>query len=191
MTTRMVRAMTASAGLAWLVVGGLGFRSCFVDDGDEWEVAYMIFSVALLVAATSTVALVAAVTGADARRRLRLAGLVIAGVGCVSAIVAWALPLWMTLLGGGLAIVAFASARQQRRGIALLAGAQLLGIATLVGASAAQIGRRDEYGDYPAAGGIALTVTAVIVAIALFELLRHFEASAATGMGATPAAPAV
>ena len=186
MTTRMVRAMAAMAGLAWLVVGAVEVRSAFVDDGDEWELAYMIFSAALLLAATVTVALVAGVTEANNHRWLRAAGLAIAGVGCLSAIVAWALPLWMTLLGGGLAVVAFASTPPQRRGIATLAGAQLMGMAVLIGAIEGQVGRRDEHGDYPAATGIALTVTAVLVIVALFQLARSFQSGGVVARAGKP-----
>ena len=39
----------------------------------------------------------------------------------------------------------------------------------------AEVGRQDEYGDYPAAGGIALAVTATLTIIALGELTRSVK----------------
>ena len=103
---------------------------------------------------------------------MRTAGLIVSGVGVAATIVAWALPLWMTLLGVGLAMVASASAPRERRTVALLAAGQLIGMAALVAGIVAEVGQPDEYGDYPAAGGIALIVTAVVTIGALIELAR-------------------
>jgi hypothetical protein len=101
-----------------------------------------------------------------------MAGLIVSGVGVVATLVAWALPLWMTLLGAGFAMVAVASAPSERRVVTLLAAGQLIGMAALFVAIAAEVGEPDSYGDYPAAGGIALIVTAVLTIAALVELTR-------------------
>lgn len=84
-------------------------------------------------------------------QRVRLVGgcawLGVAGYGISTATTesgdraAWALPAWMTLLGPGLA---------------------LFGVA-----GPGRVGRRDESGDYPAAGGIALLVVATITVAAI------------------------
>lgn len=92
------------------------------------------------------------------------------GLGCALAVVAaWALPAWMTLLGVGFAVVAAASDPSRRRALALLAAGQLAGIAVLIAAIKAEVGQPDDYGDYPAAGGIAVIVVAAVTIIALAE----------------------
>jgi hypothetical protein len=60
----------------------------------------------------------------------------------------------------------------------LLAGAQLLGMAFLFAGMAAEVGRVDEYGDYPAAFGIGLAVTAVATIVSLYLLDRSLDADA-------------
>lgn len=173
-TTRM-RTLTLVAGLAWLVVAGYGLRSAIVDDGDDWELAYMVFSVALLVGVALSVTVVGWSTSQSDRRRLRMAGLVVGAVGAAAAIIAWALPLWMTVLGVGFAMITVASGPRQRRAVALLAVGQLVGLAVMFAGIVAEVGRQDEYGDYPAAGGIALAVTATLTIIALGELTRSVK----------------
>jgi hypothetical protein len=46
----------------------------------------------------------------------------------------------------------------------------------LIAAIEAEVGTRDEYGDHPAAGGIALMVMAAIMIIALVALARSERA---------------
>jgi len=179
MTKTTMRTMTLVAGLAWLVVAGYGLRSGMVDDGDGWRVAYTIFNMALLVGTIISLGLAAWVTRESTRPRLRTAGLVVCGVGFLASIVgAWALPLWMTLLSAGLVVLMIAAAPPERRAVALLAAGQLIGMAVLLGGLILEIGRRDDYGDYPLAGGIALAVTAAITVVALLDLTRTSEALA-------------
>jgi len=170
-----MRTLTLVAGLAWLVVAGYGLRSAIVDDGDDWELAYMVFSVALLVGVALSVTVVGWSTSQTDRRRLRMIGLVVGAAGAAAAIVAWALPLWMTVLGVGFAMITVASGPRQRRAVALLAVGQLAGLAVMFAGIVAEVGRQDEYGDYPAAGGIALAITATLTIIALRELTRSVK----------------
>jgi hypothetical protein len=172
MATRAMRTLTLVAGFAWLVVAGSGIRSATVSDDSDWELTYMVFSLALLVAAAASVRVATLATRQGGRPRLRMAGLVVSSLGCAAALVAWAFPLWMTVLGVGFAMVALSSGPRQRRALALLAGGQLVGIAVMFAGIAAQVGSRDEWGDYPAAGGIAVGVAAAITIIALFGLTR-------------------
>ena len=46
-------------------------------------------------------------------------------------------------------------------------------MAALFTGAAAEVGQPDDYGDYPAAGGIALIVTAVVTIGALMQLARN------------------
>lgn len=170
MATRALRTPTLIAGMAWLVVAGYGLRTAIVDDDRGWELTYTVFSLALLVGAAASVAVASAATRRSDRPRLRMAGLVVGGLGGAAALVAWALPLWMTILGVGFAMVAIASGSRQRRAVALLAAGQLVGLAVLFAGTAAQMGRRSEGGEYPAADGLALLVLAAITIYALVGL---------------------
>jgi hypothetical protein len=81
----------------------------------------------------------------------------------------------MTLLGAGFALVGVAAGSVHGRLLAVLAAAQLIAIAVLVGGIEAEVGRRDEWGDYPAAGGIALVVVASITVVAILTLTRNAD----------------
>lgn len=173
MTRTTTQRLAVAGGLAWLAVAGYGIRELSVDGDDGWEVAYALFSVALFLGAVLSLAAAALVTTGSRRPRLRIAGLVAGGLGCALAIVgAWALPVWMTLLGVGFAMVAVASDPAQRRALAILAGGQIAGIAVLIASIEAEVGQPDEYGDYPAAGGIALLFVAAVTIVALVDLAR-------------------
>jgi hypothetical protein len=163
--------MTAVAGAAWLVVAGTELLDGLVDYGDGWEAPYIIFTLALVVGATLTLGVGAQATRESARPRLRMAGLAVSALGAVASFIgAWALPLWMTLLGAGFAMLAAAAGSAQRRPLALLAVGQLAGIAVLIAAIEAEVGRVDEYGDYPLAGGIAVLFVAATAIVALLTL---------------------
>lgn len=159
----------AIAGLAWPIVAGYGYWTARYDS-DDWESPYLLYTSALIVGASVVVGTAAWLTRNAHRTTLHTTGLVFAGLGVVATIVAWALPLWMMLLGGGLALIALSAERSERRTIGFLAAGQLVGLAVLFGGIATEIGRRDSYGDYPAAIGIALVVTASITVLALVDL---------------------
>jgi ABC-type transport system involved in cytochrome bd biosynthesis fused ATPase/permease subunit len=180
MATKPMRELVVVAGLAWLVVAAYGVRSAAVADGGDWQLAYVVFMSALLVGAALSVWVAARVSRESGRPRLRTAGLAVSGVGAVACLVAWALPLWMTLLGVGFAIVAAASGPGERRAAVLLAAAQLVGVAVMFAGIATEVGRRDEWGDYPAAGGIALAVVAGITIVALLGVPAAQPASSSS-----------
>lgn len=176
MKTNVLRRASVLGGCAWLGVAGYGISRAITDSGDEWGVAYALFTVALLVGAASTVLIVAVASRQGDRPRLRVAGLVVSGLGCAVALMAaWALPVWMTLLGAGFALVGVAAGPGRGRLLAVLAAAHLLAIPVLIAGIEAEVGRRDEWGDYPAAGGIALVVVASITVVAIVTLAREAE----------------
>ena len=172
MTTGTRRTLAAIASLAWLAVAWYGYWEIKDSDGDGWEGPYLVLTIGLIVGAMLAVMAAARLSKQGGRRRLRMAGLIVSAVGVVATLVAWALPLWMTVLGVGFAMVALASAPRERRVVALLAAGQLIGMAALFAGIAAEVGEPDSYGDYPAAGGIALIVTAALTIVALVELAR-------------------
>lgn len=172
MTTGAMRKLIVLAGLAWLVVAGYGVFNAAVDSGDDWEVSYMVFSLALAAGVALTLALAARATQGSARPRLRAVGLGVAGLGGALAFVgAWALPVWMTVLGLGFAGIALACAPGRRRAVGLLAAAQLVGLVVLYAGLIAEIGREDS-GDHPVPGGIALVLTAALVIAGLLEVRK-------------------
>ena len=182
--TGAVRTLTAALGAAWMVVGASGLRSAMVDDGPDWELPYAVYAVAVFVGVGLTVAVAALASRASSRPGLRVAGLVVSVMGFAAAsFVAWAQALWMPVLGVGLALVAAASAGRQRRGMALLAGAQLIGFAVMMAGLVAEVGRRDEWADHPVPGGIGLAVTAAVVLAGLVVVRRRWPAGDAARLG--------
>ena len=173
MDTKTRWTLTAAGAIAWLVVAGYGVLETKPEDNGGWEGPYTAYMLALVIGAALIVMTAAIATPPSVgRRRLRTAGLVVGGVGVLSTIVAWALPMWMTLLGIGLAMVAAAAGPRERRALFALAAAQALGFVALFAGIAAEVGETDSYGDYPAAGGIALVVTAVVTIAALVDYAR-------------------
>lgn len=181
------RSLPALASLAWLAVGGYGVWQMTVEDyGDDWQTPYHLFSAALTVAAILTVATVWNVCRDAEASRWRGIGLAVCGLGIVSTLVAWALPLWMTLLGVGFGLVALSVPAAARRSLALLAGAQLLGMVSLLLAIQAEIGPVDEYGDHPQSFGLGLAITAgaMVGALLLGDRVRSVTPTA--GVAALP-----
>jgi hypothetical protein len=171
MSRNAVRRMTLVAGAAWLVIAGSELIHGLVDYGEAWEAPYIVFVLALVVGATLTIAVGAEATVVSTRPKLRMAGLAVSALGVVASFaVAWALPLWMTILGAGFALLAAAAGPAQRRPLAVLAAGQLAGIAVLIAGLEIGIGRADEYGDHPLAGGVALVVVAATAIVALMSL---------------------
>jgi hypothetical protein len=169
----------AIAGLAWLAVAGYGYRATRYDGAVDWEGPYLLYTLALIIGASVVVGTAAWLTRDAPRTTLLTTGLVFAGLGVVSTIVAWALPLWMLLLGLGLTLITVSAQRTERRTAGLLAAGQLVGLLVLWAGVAAEVGRRDSYGDYPAAVGIALIITAAITVLALVDLATTPERSPA------------
>ena len=162
------RILSLVAGLAWLGVAAYGFSETRADGGDgHWS--YLAFNLALVIGSVLIVAAASWASQEGGRRGLRRAGLIVSCVGVAATLVAWALPLWMSVIGIGLAMVAIATAR---RDVALLAVGQVAGIAALLLGIAAEVGEPDGYGDYPAAVGIALIATAAITIVALVDFAR-------------------
>lgn len=176
MRTKVPRRVSVLGGCAWLGVAGYGISTAMTESGDSWGVGYALFTVALLLGAVSTLLIAAVASREGSRPRLRVAGLVVSGLGCAVAVMAaWALPVWMALLGAGFALVGVGAGPVRGRLLAVLAAAQLVSIAVLIAGIEAEVGRRDEWGDYPAAGGIALVVVASITVAAIVTQSRNAD----------------
>jgi hypothetical protein len=171
-TKNTIRAGTlalASAAL-WFAAAAIIFFTTFRND-DEWQAAYLVFSIAVL--AAGVLGLLAAI---GVSKRLGglgatgMIGLVITGLGVVASILTWAVYFWMTLQGIGLLVLGIAILRS---GIApkwstmFVSSGFLVGIITWIVADAAGLGGLDEWGNYQEAVWLSLIVGAVIVAIGM------------------------
>lgn len=176
MTTNVLRPAIILGACAWLGVAGYGISTAITESGDGWRIGYALFTVALVLGSACTVLIVAVASHDGNRPRLRMAGLVVSGLGCVvSAMAAWALPVWMTLFGAGFALVCVAAGTARWTQLAVLAAAHLIAIGVLIAGIEAEVGHRNEWGDYPAAGGIALVVVATITVAAIVTLTRNAD----------------
>jgi hypothetical protein len=149
------------------------YSGFFTDesDGDIWQDIYLVFSV--LVLGAGILGLLAAI-GVSKRHgglgTLGTVGLVITGVGVLTSVIAWAIPLWMGLQGLGLlilGIVVWGRGMAPKWSTAFVAAGFPIGIVTFTVAVAAKLGERDEYGDYPQAWGLGTAVGVSLVAIGL------------------------
>jgi hypothetical protein len=165
---------SAAAMLGWVGVGAYGIWAMAREEaGDGWERPFQMFAVSLFLAVGSTIA----ATWLYLRLTQNLTlGTVGAGLGAItvaSSVVAWALPLWATLLAISCTLPVVAAPHRIRPGLAVLAGAQFVGMAAMFAAIAAEVGRQDSYGDYPVAFGLGNTTIAAGSVLGLAMLARE------------------
>lgn len=159
--------LAVGAGVGWIVVAISG-----VWEAAGWDWPYPVFSITLLLAAMLSVAAAWTGTRETDRAVLRGVGLVVGVLALASTVVAWAYPLWMTSIAISFAVWAVVAPRALRPGLATLAAAQLVGMGAMIVAITAELGEPDSYGDYPAAFGVGLVVTALGSALGLALLVR-------------------
>jgi hypothetical protein len=170
-TTFTIRAGTfalVSAGF-WLAAAAIvAFGGMFTDD---WQAAYLVFSVAVLVAGVLGLLTVIGVSSRLGGLGLvGMIGIVVTGVGIFVSLAAWALSLWMGLQGIGLLVFGLAALRTgivPKWSTLFTSSGFLIGAIIWMVATAAKIGEPDAYGDYEAAWDIGAVVGMAIVAIGL------------------------
>lgn len=161
MTAKTLRTLRLAAAAGWVVVAGYAVREMAVDEADDWEVAYNVLLLGLLVAAVLTLVVLATASDDSDRPRLRIGGLAVSSLGVVAAfLVAWAVPVWTSILGVGFGLLAIASAGRVRRVVGLLAAAQLAGLVTQLAILTAGVGE-------DVAAHVALLVTATVMVTGL------------------------
>ena len=169
----------------WLATGGISRLRALNSDGDDWEGPYALFSVFLMMAAAATtITIVMHTSRPGSRRSARFAAIVVAILGAVSTIAAWAFPLWAVLLAVGFVALTVTGSRQARRAL-WLSGALLTGLAVAIVGLTAKLGPAGRYNDYSEAQGWGITVACGLMAIALAVLARgdseaHADARSAT-----------
>ncbi len=170
--TKSAGAFALAASGLWLASLAIIWLGKFADDFDTW--IYLVWSASILVAGAFTfVATLGLRQRHETFRRSGIVGLVILGVGVVLSIISWALPLWMTVQGVGMLLVSLAilpkrvapRAASVAYGSGMLIGAILFGVLT-----AMKVGSPDQFGDYPLAWDIGITVGLGIVAAGLLGI---------------------
>jgi hypothetical protein len=159
------------AGLGWLGVGIFGVWDVARDESGEWP-SYVLFAITLLLAAVFTFAAAESCTRGTEHSTLRWCGLGVGVIAVASTLVAWAGPLWMTMLAISFAVLAVAAPPDMRAGLATVAAGQAAGIVVTVAAIEAEVGRQDSYGDYPAAAGLGVCAAAAGSALGMALLVR-------------------
>jgi hypothetical protein len=179
---------TNTAGLAAFVASALWVAAVatllFADSVfSDWEGAYFIYFAFVSGASAMTM-----MTTAGLRQRhgglgaLGLAGLIIAGVGLVAAVViSWALPFWMTIQGVGYLFIALAAWPMRvapRLPLIGYGSGFLIGAIAFAIARAMEVGSVDQWGDYPLTYEIGGAVGFGIIAAGLVGIglwLRNEE----------------
>ena len=168
--------LAASAAIGWFGVGVLGVWDVAGDESGDGS-PYLLFSIALILSATLTVAAAWSCIRLTTRATFRRFGLGLGALAVASTLVAWAGPLWMTMIAISVAVLAVAAPPDMRPGLAGVAVGQIFGIVVTIGAIEAEVGRQDGYGDYPAAAGLGVVVAAAGSAFGLALLVWAARAS--------------
>jgi hypothetical protein len=174
-TRNTIRAGTISrfAGGLWLIAAVVYVLMILRDDAEAngWQVFYAIFTVALLAAGVLTVLAMIGVSRRSGGLGIPgMIGLAIASLGVLASIIAWAVPLWMGLLGIGLLVFGGAALNNgvaPKRSTMLASSGFIIGVILWVALNATKIGAVDSYGDYPVAWAIGGATGMTIVALGL------------------------
>jgi len=163
---------------AWLVVPVAWETSRLLERTRPWEgsprVAYVIGAAAALTAGALMLGLVIVATAAAPRSKQMWVGIGLVGLGVVASLIAgWAIPLWATLFGVGMLLIA-AAGRVRTPG-RIIGTALLASTAAFVLLSALKVGTADSYGDYPAAWSIATWLGTLGAAVGMLVWARIGE----------------
>ena len=161
----------AAVGAALWVLAIVTYFVLVVVWPDDWQGWYAAFTYCILSASILT--LVTMIGIGSRMGGLGVGGwtaVVITGIGVLATLVAWALFLWMTILGMGMLIFGLTMLRRDGMptvGTLLASTGLLVGFIVFLAASALEVGPVDEWGDYPVAGVLGVTVGLGIVAAGL------------------------
>ena len=162
------RKFGVAATICWMTVPAAWGIATVVDRTQPWEGTpqrWFFLGWAALMAAGALTTLVVASDRGD-RPRLHTAGVItmILGV-AISAGIGWAIPLWTTTFGVGLALLAISGRTQPSTW--LMAGGFIAATVAFIVISALELGTPDVHGDYPAAWTTATIVAAAGAAVGL------------------------
>ncbi len=104
---------------------------------------------------------------------LGIGGLGVTGLGVLTLLIAWAFPLWMTLIGVGVLLFAISLLRRDlspRLWTLVWGGGMAVGAITWYVLRWLEVGDADQWGDYPLAVAFALPIGVIIMAIGLIGI---------------------
>ena len=165
----LTRKLSVAACVLWF--GVAASTAAWWDPTDGWRLWYGVYSLLLGCAAAMTAAAAISAAWRGSRARMETAGVALTFVAVCTTVIAWALPLWMLSIALGFGVFAI-EAPEHRRGLGLLAVAQLTGLAVMLAGEAVGVGPSDEWGNHPVAGSVAITTTALLTTAALILLAR-------------------
>ena len=165
----ITRRLSVVASILWLAVAAS--TAAWWDTPDDLRLWYGIYSLLLGSAAAVTAATAVSAAWRGSTNSMETPGVAFTGIAVCTTVVAWALPLWMLSIAIGYGVFAIETPKQ-RRGLALLALAQLAGLAVMLAGESVGVGPSDEWGDHPVAGSAAVTITALLTTGALIMLAR-------------------
>ena len=168
LSTRSERTLGTLGAAAWVTVPIAWGVATLLDRTQPWEDTpqrWFLLGWTALMAAGAMTTLVVGSSRGD-RPRLRTAGVVtmILGVG-VSAGIGWAVPIWTTVFGVGLALLAISARAEPSTW--LMAGGFMAATATFFAIQALGLGTPDVHGDYPAAWTTATILAAAGASLGL------------------------
>ena len=167
---------TKGAGLFAFVSAGMWLIAALAHlfmtgAGDDWQIYYLVFSAALVVAGV-----LGLLTMVGVNRRLGglgtvgMIGIGIVALGVAASVIAWAIFLWMTVQAIGYLVFGIAVLLRggaPRVPTVLVSGGLMVGSIAFVIANMLEIGERDSYGDYPLAWFVGTAVGAVLIGVGL------------------------
>lgn len=170
--TRRAGLLALIAGVSWIAAA---FLMIAMNENDNWEIAYALFSITVLVAGVLTViAMIGLGKRVGGIGALGMVGIVVASLGVLLSVVAWAVPAWMGLEGVGFLLIGAAALRSgttlPRAATVLTSSAFLVGPIVFIALDALEVGWQDSYGDYPLAWIISTAVAIGLMAIGLLGL---------------------
>ncbi|MEZ5168623.1 MAG: hypothetical protein R2695_19890 [Acidimicrobiales bacterium] len=179
---------SVAAVLGWVGVGAYGiWEMSGEESGDSWERPYTLFTASLAIALAATVLTAWTRTAGSSRSPWRTVGLGLAVITVAASVVAWAIPLWGMLLALTCTVLMAGASRAVRPGLAVVAAAPVVGLATALAGTAAELGEKDSYGDYPAAFGLGTTTIAAGALIGVGMLVQGRSGAPAADIDETRA----
>lgn len=179
-------ALSAALVVATALWFATGIASRLVSGGDDWENAYALFSVLLVIAAATSAGAITVYTSKPKPRSvLRVAAVALAILAVASTIVAWASVVWAVLLAAGFAALA-ATGPRRRRDACWLSVALLAGLAVALVGLWTKLGPPGEYNDYSEAQEWGVTVACALATVVLGVLARRAHRERADAAAALP-----
>jgi hypothetical protein len=185
--TKRAGLLALISAVSWIAAAVLMIA---INDSEDWQITYYMFSIVVLVAGVLTViAMVGVGRRVGGLGALGLIGVVVACIGVLFSIVAWAIPLWMGLQGFGLLLIGGAVLRAgtvvPRTAVVLSSVAFLSGPVVFIILDALEVGWQDSYGDYPLAWIISTGVAVALMAVGLVGVGMWLRAEEPVDVDAT------